>query len=827
MSGVTVDEGALAARPGPASIVALGATSCGAVAWRVRGQLRLTVLVKATFALVPGAAMTPAPPDELIRAEVHHGNAPTQSVRLTTDLAPFLPAADALLTGRAHAPEGAPAQALTVRFAIFRERALMEKVVHVYGDRAGAAQPGREGAELTPFEQMPLVYERAHGGLGARDNPFGTGIGASDKPPNLVDPADATRPACFAPLSAAWPSRRRLLERPQLEGLKQPIIEIVGELDWQYFHAAPPDQRIAHYLKGNEWVVLDGMHPRERSVQSRLPDVAGAARVYGLGGGTPESTADGGRDVVLVADTLRVDADRMTCSVVWRGNLPVPDEATLAALEVVGGVSLGDARIEWPARLEEDVLVEYESLSEAAPQTAPPSPRRAPQVQGTMRLDGTLSLGPEAEIAPADPLPFARGPALILPRTAPRAPARDVGSTLTITPEDEGAARARAPVPFAAPFAAVAIRQATPPSTPPTAVTSLTSVTSVTSVTSMEAPNPPRAQAPRRAERRALGMDLFPDPSLALEVVPWGLTPARDVVTVVAGATCDLIAGGPAVPRPQPRELASLAPFKVRADVVLVGHAIAPGASATSMEVAFRFGAGDNAFARTVIVSGDRVWERVRGALQPSAPASFARLPLAFEHAFGGPRFAANPAGVGHHDPRRRGPVPLPNLEDPEHLLRSPRQTPEPAVFAPIPLAWKDRWAASGESPLSLPEALDWTRFQAAPRPQQLAFLAGDEPFAIAGVSARYPLLEGALPGLRARAFASWGTESSARFEEVTMRLDTVVFDTDAMTLGLVWRGALALADEQRPEVKALYLLADGMRAETSLADARVKLLRP
>jgi hypothetical protein len=242
------------------------------------------------------------------------------------------------------------------------------------------------------------------------------------------------------------------------------------------------------------------------------------------------------------------------------------------------------------------------------------------------------------------------------------------------------------------------------------------------------------------------------------------------------------------------------------------------------MEVAFRFGSEENGFARRVLVFGDRRWQKAKGGLQPSPPEPFARMPIAFDRAFGGPRFGPNPAGIGHHDPMRPGPVPLPNLEDPEQILRTPKQSPPPAVFTPIPLAWKDRWAEAHESGLCLADTLSLTRFQAAPPAQQLAFLRGDEPFAITGLSARHPTLEGTLPGIFGRAFALW---RGGRFEEVPLRLDTALFDVDAMTLQLVWRGALPVVDERAPEVQGLYLLADKVGVETPLADARTKVLRP
>jgi hypothetical protein len=269
-----------------------------------------------------------------------------------------------------------------------------------------------------------------------------------------------------------------------------------------------------------------------------------------------------------------------------------------------------------------------------------------------------------------------------------------------------------------------------------------------------------------------------------------------------------------------------LVPYKVRADVVLVGHAHAPGGSATSMEVAFRFGSGGNGFARRALVFGDRRWQKAKVGHEPSAPEPFARMPVAFDRAFGGPRFGANPIGLGFHDPMHVGPVLLPNIEDPDRVLKSPKQAPPPAVFAPIPLAWKDRWADAHEAGLCLADTLDWARFQAAPLAQQLAFLRGDEPFVIAGLSARHPVIEGTLPGIVGRAFAVRRGAPDG-FEEVALRLDTVVIDVDAMKIDLVWRGALPVPDELSPDVQGLYLLADKVGAETPLADARTKLLRP
>jgi hypothetical protein len=199
-------------------------------------------------------------------------------------------------------------------------------------------------------------------------------------------------------------------------------------------------------------------------------------------------------------------------------------------------------------------------------------------------------------------------------------------------------------------------------------------------------------------------------------------------------------------------------------------------------------------------------------------------MPLVHARAFGGAKFDPNPCGVGYPDRMRRGPGRLPNLEDPGRRLRTPNQIVAPACYAPIPRAWKDRWAGRGRQQKAwpcFPEALDWTLFQAADPAQQLAFLRGDEPFEIAGLRQDHPVLTGSLPGFRARcAFVRGG-----HVNEVPLHLDTVVFDLAAMKLHLIWRGTLGVADERAPDVDALHLLTESAaRAPTPLG--RDKVLR-
>jgi hypothetical protein len=657
--------------------------------------------------------------------------------------------------------------------------------------------------------------------------------------------------------------------------------------------------------------VLDGMNPDFAHIQSYLPAARGFARVYGV--------ADGGAGHLLAlgADTLRIDADALVCSVTWRGSFPVQGEDALAGVRILAGVESVGHPLEWPAPVvaaapqpakaaaidrptavlstgpllpagASTVMLVEEALparSRARPlaQSRPAVPVAIVEVEDVSEVseisgiledvsdlassvhteesldlppaasnwEGTLAIEPEVERAAtrAPAVPFRKGPSAFPPPETQRiaSPLEAVnaadaaprhGSTLFI--EDQVDRVAPRSLPFLKPVAPVPVPVPVParPAAP--------------EEPRWEAPptEPTLEIAPVRAARKrptSGSIELVNDTALALGAVPWGLTPSRDCFTVIAKATCSLVPGGPAVLRAAADPLegerfaelgghgewksscvypTDFALYKVRADVVLTGHACAPKGAVPVIETRFAFGSEGNAFERGVVVSGDRRWEPGLATARPSAPEPFVRLPMIHARAFGGRKYDENPVGIGFPDRMRRGPALVPNLEDPARRLRTPNQVAPPACFAPIPRAWKDLWASRGSRravfPL-FPEELDWTLFQAAPPAQQLAFLRGDEPFEIAGLRQDHPVVTGSLPGIRARALAVRRGEA----EEIPLRLDTVVFDLDAMTIQLVWRGTATVADERAPDLDAVHLITESAAAELAPIDLpRDKALR-
>ncbi|MDC0677857.1 DUF2169 family type VI secretion system accessory protein [Sorangium atrum] len=319
--------------PWPLSVVALSPSACGAVLWRMRGAERLTVVVKATFALVHDRSAELAAAADLVRTDqLREG---WGSLEEASETAPYLPGAGVIVRGHACAPAGTTATALPVRLALFRDgRWILNKTLHVFGDRT------REAPSPRPFSRMPLVYERAFGGPRLDVNPVGVGSDAAL--PSIVDPGDPMRPAGFGPIARHWAPRRHLLARDQ--AADPPALDLDGSFDFRYFHAAPADQQI-DLLRGDEWIFLEGLHPHWPWLRSSLPSARGLARLYRAG---PEGE-DHGQPVELVADTLTIDADRLLCSVLWRGNVALLAGDTPARMRVVAGVEMPGQPLAWPS----------------------------------------------------------------------------------------------------------------------------------------------------------------------------------------------------------------------------------------------------------------------------------------------------------------------------------------------------------------------------------------------------------------------------------------------------------------------------------------------
>lgn len=340
--------------PDPLRVAMLSRASAGALAWQMGGTTRITLAIKARFKIQNQAVMEPIDPSPLVREDF--SRTPNGSLDEPCELVPYLPSAGIVVKGHAWAPSTAtPARAVSVRLAVFRGAWLIDKTLHVYGDR----RPGEANAQ--PFSRLPIVYERAYGGQGADANPAGIGAG-SPLLPNIIDARDARKPGGFGPIAPGWPARARLA--PRMPSIRNGVMVLPEGFAAHYFQAAPPDQQIER-LYGDEWLFLEGMHPDMPRLSTRLPSARGAAMRYRTDGAAP-------RPIEMIADTVIVDMDSLTCAVVFRGNFALEAGESPAMFRVFAGVEMPDAPLEWPDV--DDLIDRAAQHAQAAPPPRPSQP---------------------------------------------------------------------------------------------------------------------------------------------------------------------------------------------------------------------------------------------------------------------------------------------------------------------------------------------------------------------------------------------------------------------------------------------------------------------
>ncbi|APR75272.1 Pentapeptide repeat family protein [Minicystis rosea] len=299
-------------------------------------RVEMTAIVRGTFTIVPGGVVTvpegiPLLVQGAMTGEIGHvdDDARMGECLYPNDFANDKHHAEVMLRGTCHVPRGEPIPECPVRFAVGE----WSKILRVIGPRVWTE--GGLGSAFSaplPFTKMPLGYDHAFGGPGYAPNPVGKGVGTSELP-NVEHAGDIVRsrsdrpaPAGFGPISAAWPQRAGKLGRAYGKGHRQHAPAFAEDFDWSFFQAAPADQQLSGFLRGDEELTFQNLHPTIQVLTTRLPGLR--IRVF-------IKDAEGAvREAPMRLDTLFADLDRGTVTLTWRGLVPVK-EADLADVETV------------------------------------------------------------------------------------------------------------------------------------------------------------------------------------------------------------------------------------------------------------------------------------------------------------------------------------------------------------------------------------------------------------------------------------------------------------------------------------------------------------
>ncbi|MCA9611091.1 MAG: DUF2169 domain-containing protein, partial [Myxococcales bacterium] len=304
----------------------------GTVLWPLRPSSPLMLLVvKATYELQHGVAARVATEQDVCTGPLFVDDDPDRSLRYPGDFDPLKPTGECFLVGSCH-PPGGRARASEIRFKC----GAVDKRIAVFGDRRWEGSLlTRRPSQPTPFDSMPLTWERAFGGPGYGPNPFGCGAVPVDGPdgqkvqplPNLelpgrlVDaPGAKPEPAVVAPIHATAPSRLRLAGTYDEAWARDRFPYYPVDLHPDYFLSAPVDQRARTFWAGTETIGLGHLHPEHAWLESRLPGLR--PRAFVERGTEGQGKLD---EIHLKLDTIVVDAERLRVVCLHRGLFAVAD----------------------------------------------------------------------------------------------------------------------------------------------------------------------------------------------------------------------------------------------------------------------------------------------------------------------------------------------------------------------------------------------------------------------------------------------------------------------------------------------------------------------
>jgi hypothetical protein len=351
-------------------------------------------------------------------------------------------------------------------------------------------------------------------------------------------------------------------------------------------------------------------------------------------------------------------------------------------------------------------------------------------------------------------------------------------------------------------------------------------------------------------------MNILNETPFAVATMLWQDIQGQLKLSVILKVTCTITSGN--LPTPAAKQLAisstdeysqpdttrsvrlesDMVPFKPYSDVILVGQAYAPGGHpVTWLNVTVRVGTRR----KIIRVFGDRHWWfPTRLALVPmiSRPRPFVTMDLVYERAFGGIDAASaqyckeNLVGKGFIGKKSKASLhgrPLPNLEDPNHLIRSWKSRPKPVGFGFYDRGWMPRVRYAGtyderyrkERAPALPVDFSYAIYNGAhPDLQVEGYLRGDEEVELINVS-QVARLRFRLPGIRPNVtIAKWAVppeewidqnatedrtvsidDVPTMEEAVPVVLDTLVFIPDERIFYEVFRGVCPLTSLETPEV--------------------------
>ena len=245
------------------------------------GAEKVAIAVKGTFNIPNNCNEAQLAEEQLpvLFADEYYGEPGQSSIKYPVDLVLEKLNTDIGFVGNAHRPDNKPVTQLPVSLRVGR----LQKTIMVVGDRfwkKRSMMPGYDISDPIPFKEMPIIYERAFGGIdqthqdekkqgGYSQNPIGAGFllngdNVENKPlPNLEDPdhliknwKDKPPLACYGFIDGAWEQRLKFVGTYNDDWQKNQFPLLPEDFDSRFFNAAHPAFIADGYLNGGEIVQM-------------------------------------------------------------------------------------------------------------------------------------------------------------------------------------------------------------------------------------------------------------------------------------------------------------------------------------------------------------------------------------------------------------------------------------------------------------------------------------------------------------------------------------------------------------------------------------------
>ena len=287
-------------------------------------QPHLSIVAKGSWHITADGSLTQLDPQRHFFGDSYQNADPYQELLYPNEMELWKPSAEVVIIGSCYTPQQQPLTACNCGFRVGNIR----KSVAVIGDRHWMPGFGQDlPSEPKSFTRMPLTWSRSLGAADNPQNPVGTG-GRGTVLPNFENPDNLLRnpdqniaPTGLSPINRMWQSRSELVPA-NTSGLNEAgYITLDPQTDFHFCNAAPADQRLQGYFRGNEQCEFTNLHPENPNLKTQLPGIAVRCLVR-----TETEQQREEREVPMHLDTVIVNLDEGWIECLWRGITPISND---------------------------------------------------------------------------------------------------------------------------------------------------------------------------------------------------------------------------------------------------------------------------------------------------------------------------------------------------------------------------------------------------------------------------------------------------------------------------------------------------------------------